>query len=373
MKIFNSAIVAMLIMLVSCKPTKYADLDEGLYANMETNKGEILLKLEFESTPVTVANFISLAEGTNDYVTDSLKGKPYYNGIVFHRVIPNFMIQGGDPTGTGLGSPGYKFIDEFPKDSVGELLLKHDAPGKLSMANSGPVTNGSQFFITHKDTPWLDGKHTVFGNVVKGQTVVDSIQQNDTIKNVEIVKIGKEAKKFKANKLFSEFFAEFEKETLRKEEMAKKAIGNTLKMFEENEEKATELASGLKFYVTETKNGEYPKTGASVKVNYAGYFTDGKLFDTSFKSVAKAYGKYNEQKDKKDGYQPFTTIYGPEARLIPGFREALQKMKIGDRAMVFIPAHLGYGSQGAKGVIPPNTDLVFELELVGLDSTKSDI
>ena len=175
MKLVKFIIGTFLLLIISCKPTKYADLEDGLYANMETNKGEILLKLEFEKTPITVANFVSLANGTNKQLADSLKGKPYYNGVAFHRVIKTFMIQGGDPTGTGEGNPGYKFIDEFPKDSIGGLLLKHNKPGTLSMANSGPTTNGSQFFITHKETSWLDGKHTVFGNVIEGQSVVDSI------------------------------------------------------------------------------------------------------------------------------------------------------------------------------------------------------
>ncbi len=331
---------------------------------METNKGTILLKLEFENTPVTVANFVSLAEGTNEQLADSLKGKPYYNGLTFHRVLNNFMIQGGDPTGTGEGNPGYKFMDEFPKNENGHLLLKHDKPGILSMANSGPATNGSQFFITHKETSWLDGKHTVFGNVIEGQSVVDSIVQNDVIEKVEIIKIGKSAKKFKADKEFSKYM---EEQSL-KEEKIKEVADKSLKEFDKNLIKAKELPSGLKIYITETKNGEFPNKGVSVKVNYAGYFTDGRLFDTSYSSIAKDYDVYDENRDKKNGYAPFTTIYSPEAQLIPGFREGLQQMRVGDKAMLFIPSHLGYGAQGAGGVVPPNTDLVFVLELVELVS-----
>lgn len=364
MKIHNYIIILLSIIVISCKPTKYADLEDGLYANMETNKGAILLKLEFEKTPVTVANFVSLANGTNNYVGDSLKGKPYYNGIVFHRVIKDFMIQGGDPTGTGSGDPGYKFLDEFPKDKNGNLILKHDKAGTLSMANSGPSTNGSQFFITHKETSWLDGKHTVFGNVVKGQAVVDSIIQNDTIKNVEIIKIGKAAKKFKAAKIFSIFYVIYESEILLKEAKIQKVIANKLASFSENSVKADTLPSGLKIIITKTLNGEFPPKGVNVKVNYAGYFTDGKLFDTSYKEIAKAYEVYDETRDKQKGYVPLTTVYGPDAQLIAGFREGLQKMRIGDKAMIFIPSHLGYGAQGTGSLIPPNTDLVFELELV---------
>tara|TARA_R110001583_G_scaffold5921_3_gene31201 strand:- start:2843 stop:3949 length:1107 start_codon:yes stop_codon:yes gene_type:complete len=364
MKVFKLVLVIFSLLVVSCKPTKYTDLEDGIYADMITNKGTVLLKLEFEKTPITVANFVSLADGTNGQVADSIKGKHFYDGLVFHRVIKDFMCQGGDPLGTGSGDPGYKFIDEFPKDSLGNLLLKHDKAGVLSMANSGPTTNGSQFFITYKDTPWLDGKHTVFGNVVKGQSVVDSIAQYDTIKKVEIIKVGKLAKNFKADKVFNTYFSENKEKTRLKEEKLQIVFANKLKSFEENKVKATELPSGLKFVITETNNGETPVIGSKVKVNYAGYFTTGKLFDTSFKEVAKTYETYDERRDQQNGYAPFETIYGPEARLIPGFREGLQQMKIGDKAIIFIPFHLGYGAQGAGHVIPPNSDLVFELELV---------
>ncbi len=359
-------ILSVLSVVVSCKPTKYANLDNGLYANMDTNKGAILLKLTYNKTPITVANFVSLAKGTNHEVIDSLKGKPFYNGLIFHRVIKDFMIQGGDPTGTGEAGPGYSFKDEFPKDANGKLLLKHDKAGTLSMANAGPDTNGSQFFITHKATPWLDGKHSVFGYVVKGQNVVDAIAKNDTIKSVEIIKIGATARKFKAAKEFSSFYKIYAEKLKIKQEKIQRAIDNTVAKINKNLAKAEVLPSGLKIAITETKNGNFPKKGVKVKVNYAGYFTNGKLFDTSYKEIAKAYQVYNEAKDKQHGYAPFTTVYGPDARLIAGFKEGIQHMKIGDKAMLYIPSYLGYGEQGAGHVIPPNTDLVFELELVDL-------
>ena len=369
MKFLKLVVIVLLIVTSACKPTKYTDLEDGMYADLVTNKGTILLKLEFEKTPITVANFVSLANGTNKQVVDSLKGINFYNGLIFHRVLNNFMIQTGDPLATGYGGPGYKFIDEFPKDNDGNLILKHDKAGVLSMANWGPPnTNGSQFFITHKDTPWLDGKHTVFGNVLKGQTVVDSIVQNDTIKTLEIIKVGKLAKKFKAAKIFDAFYVDYEKKLKATQEKIEAATAKAFERFTQNEAKATELTSGLKIFITETKNGEVPTTGAKVKVAYAGYFTDGKLFDTSYKEVAEAFGMYDSNRDKKNGYQPFSTEYGPEASLISGFKEGLQQLKIGDKAMLFIPAHLGYGAQGAGKIIPPNTDLVFEIELVSLDT-----
>jgi len=364
MKYLSINIVILILLVTACKPTKYTDLDDGLYANMETSKGSILLKLEFEKTPITVANFVSLANGTNEYVADSLKGKPFYNGIVFHRVIKDFMIQGGDPMGTGAGSPGYKFQDEFPKDENDSLMLKHDRSGILSMANSGPRTNGSQFFITHKETPWLNGKHTVFGNVVKGQTVVDSIAQNDEIINVEIIQIGKAAKSFKAGEEFTKSFEKYKNDQEEIANALKETIANTLTKIEENKLKMVELPSGLKYVITATKDGEKPKVGAKVKVHYAGYFTDGKMFDTNYKDVAMDYQVYSEDRDKQNGYTPFDTICGPEGRTVAGFKEGLMQMKIGDKAMLFIPAHLAWGAQGSGQVIPPNSDVIFEVEIV---------
>ena len=172
-------------------------LPDGLYAEMETSKGKIVLQLEFEKTPLTVANFVGLAEGTKNYSKDGgppkAQGKPFYDGLAFHRVIPDFMIQGGDPQGNGRGGPGYRFRNEIVPS------LKHDRAGILSMANAGPDTNGSQFFITHKETPWLDGKHTVFGRVIEGQNVVNQIAQGDTIKTIKIVRVGDKAKAFKGD------------------------------------------------------------------------------------------------------------------------------------------------------------------------------
>ena len=173
------------------------DYKKGLFAEMKTNKGEILIYLEMDKTPMTVANFVGLAEGD---IENNAKpaGEPYYDGITFHRVIADFMIQGGDPQGSGMGGPGYKFRDEF------HPTLKHDKPGILSMANAGPGTNGSQFFITHKATPWLDGRHSVFGHVIEGQDVVDAIQQGDVIEHIKIVRKGKEVRQFDAAQIFAD-------------------------------------------------------------------------------------------------------------------------------------------------------------------------
>jgi cyclophilin family peptidyl-prolyl cis-trans isomerase len=193
----------IICLFIACN-NQYPALDEGLYANILTEKGSIIIKLEIEKAPITVANFVSLSEGENTMVSDEFKTKKFYNGLKFHRVIQDFMIQGGDPLGIGSGGPGYRFDDEFSD-------LTHDGPGILSMANSGPATNGSQFFITHKATPWLDGKHTVFGQVVEGLEVVDSIEQNDIINEVKIIRKGVEADKFDAPTLFKKYFEQTKK------------------------------------------------------------------------------------------------------------------------------------------------------------------
>ena len=204
-------LIASILIFTGCKTGKYADLGDGIFADIQTTKGEIVVKLYQDATPVTVANFVSLAEGNSEFVEEKFKGKPYYDGLIFHRVIKDFMLQGGCPDGTGRGNPGYKFKDEFVD------TLKHSKKGLLSMANSGPTTNGSQFFITHKPTPWLDGKHTVFGEVIKGMEVVDSIANVKTVpqdkpevdvvmNKVQIIRNGKVAKKFDANEVMGDYF-----------------------------------------------------------------------------------------------------------------------------------------------------------------------
>ena len=195
----NLLILISILTLNSCNMNNYSDLSDGLYADIETSKGNIVLQLYFEQVPTTVSNFVALAEGNHPVVDEQHSGKPYYNGLKFHRVIENFMIQGGDPTGTGSGGPGYQFDDEFSSD------LTHDGPGILSMANSGPGTNGSQFFITHVETPWLDGKHSIFGKVSSGQDIVDNVEQEDIIKSINIVRLGENANNFDAPNIFENY------------------------------------------------------------------------------------------------------------------------------------------------------------------------
>lgn len=358
--------------LISCKE-EYPELEDGMYAEFNTSMGPIVAELYFEETPMTVASFVSLAEGTSKMVDSTYEGKKYYEGLIFHRVIDGFMIQGGDPTGTGSGGPGYKYPDEFV-DS-----LSHDSKGVLSMANAGPGTNGSQFFITLAPVQQLDGKHTVFGKIVKGQDVVDSIGKTETgqrdrpvkdvvMNEVNIIRKGSAAKNFDAPKVFESELAaieaEKEAEAKKMEEMAQKKAEE----FEALEAEADSLDSGLKIYFENKGEGEKPNNGQKVMVNYSGYFADGTIFDTNRPELAKEFGIFDHRRETAGGYQPMAMVYGPDAPMIPGFKEGIQQMSIGDEAVLWIPSHLGYGERGAGGVIPPNTDLIFKIELVEMAS-----
>ena len=341
-----------------CK-TQHPDLESGLYADIQTNKGSILLKLAYDKAPITVANFVSLSEGENPKVSEEFKSKKYYNGIKFHRVIPDFMIQGGDPTGTGSGGPGYKFDDEFTD-------LSHKGPGVLSMANAGPGTNGSQFFITHKATPWLDGKHSVFGEVISGQEVVDSIQQNDQIEEVVIIRKGKEAKQFDAPDVFVTYFDQ--KEIIAKEREAKlNAIKETnVSKFDALKSKATTTKSGLQYQIITKGSGAAVKSTNKATVHYAVYFIDGTLLETSKLEIAEANNQVNIQRKNANQYNPIQATVGPEDSMIEGFKEGLRLLSQGDEATLFLPYTLAYGANGVQG-IPPQSDLIFEVEVVSVD------
>lgn len=364
MKVINSILFICLIALGACKTAKYSDLDDGLYADLQTDKGDILLKLEYEVVPITVANFVTLAEGTNPYVDEDHKEKRFYDGLKFHRIVKNFMIQGGDPRGNGSGDPGYKFEDEFPMNEEGNLELSHDQAGILSMANSGPDSNGSQFFITHKETKFLDGVHTVFGHVVRGQEVVDSIAQDDVINKIEIIRIGREAKQFDAANEFASYFVKIEEKQKLAQELKEKQKEDLIQFVMENEPTAKVLPSGLKVISIKKGSGEKPVIGTKVNVFYAGYFMTGDLFDSNIKEVAEAHGKYDRRREQMRGYDAIQMDYSPDAALIQGFREGLQQLNYGDKVLLIIPSHLAYGEQGSRGVIPPNADLLFQLEIV---------
>lgn len=370
----NFKFIILLVLATSflaCKSQKYPSLGEGMYVDIQTTKGDIVVQLEFEKTPNTVANFVSLTEAENTLVDEKYKGKRYYDGVKFHRVIKDFMIQSGDPEGTGRGGTGYKFGDEFPLDDEGNLVLTHNGAGILSMANSGPNTNSSQFFITHKETPHLDGKHSVFGHVVMGQEVVDSIAQDDVINRIDIIRNGKAAKSFDAPTVFSESMKAFETEMEKKAEEqklraenAEMAMKEMAAFIEENKGKAKKLASGLRMMTVKKGSGVKPTIGNDVYIDYSGFFEDGRLFGSSVADVARKFNIYDERADQAKQYQPFSRVYSKEAKLIPGFREGMLNMEFGEKTILFVPSHLGYGEKGYGRSIPPNADLVFEIEIV---------
>jgi peptidylprolyl isomerase len=360
---------SLVLNLTSCK-AQYPDLEDGIYAEFITNKGVMVAKLNYETTPITVANFVSLAEGENTMVDKKFKKKKFYNGIIFHRVIDKFMIQGGDPTGTGSGDAGYKFMDEFSPD------LKHDKPGILSMANSGANTNGSQFFITEVPKPNLDNRHSVFGELVIGLDVQDSISnvevdRNDKpiedviIEELNIIRKGKAAKKFDAPNIFVNHFAEAERIAKEKEEKAAAILKATQDKFKAQKEKAITLPSGLKYLITEKGTGEKLPETAELTTHYAVYFEDGSLLDTSKLETAEALDAVNERKKAHNAYQPITAEIGPDAKMIAGFKEGLQQLSVGDKATLFIPYHLAYGESGNRG-IPGKTNIIFEVEVLEL-------
>ncbi|MEJ2112360.1 MAG: peptidylprolyl isomerase [Flavobacteriaceae bacterium] len=366
----KSIALILLITLSSCQE-KYADLEDGIYAEFVTNKGTMVAKLFYDKTPVTVANFVSLAEGTNTMVDSTYKGKKFYEGIIFHRVIDSFMIQGGDPTGTGSGNPGYRFMDEFDPD------LKHDKPGILSMANSGPATNGSQFFITEVPTPHLNNRHTVFGELVLGLDVLDTISnvettqpgnkpvEDVTINQLNIIRKGSDAKAFDAANIFKNHFAEAERREKEKQEKQEAIIKANKEKFNEQEQNATTLPSGLQYTITEKGSGDKLPSSAKDLTHYAVYFDNGKLLETSKLEVAEANDVVNQARKEADQYQPIPADISPDARMIPGFKEGLQQLSIGDKATLFIPYHLAYGEAGNRG-IPPKSDLIFEVEIIEL-------
>jgi FKBP-type peptidyl-prolyl cis-trans isomerase len=307
-------------------------MNNGIYAKFTTSKGDILVQLEHEKTPGTVGNFVALANGNLENAVKP-QGTPYYDGLKFHRVIPDFMIQGGCPQGTGTGNPGYKFDDEFHPD------LKHDAPGKLAMANSGPATNGSQFYITHVPTPWLDGKHTVFGSVIEGQDIVDAVAQGDELKSIEIIRVGDVAEKFNAVEAFRTFEGSREKREAEEKAKQKEILDSVAAGYDETE-------SGLRYKIIQKGNGKQATKGAKVSVHYKGQLLDGTVFDSSYKRK-----------------KPIDFSVGV-GQVIAGWDEGILMLKVGDKARLVIPSNLGYGESGAGGVIPPNATLIFDVELM---------
>jgi len=311
-----------------------AALGDGIFARLSTSKGDIVVRLEYQKTPITVCNFIALAEGK----MNAAGGKPFYNGLAFHRVINDFMIQGGDPLGNGTGGPGYRFPDEF------DSTLKHNGPGVLSMANAGPNTNGSQFFITHVATPWLDGKHTVFGRVVQGQNVVNAIRQGDKIEKITIIRNGAQANAFKADQAtFDALVRNAGSAASAKLRVQREA---DLALIAKKYPGATVTPSGLRYVIQKAGTGPKPSAGSTAVVNLKGLFLSDEYFTNT---------------DLTGGAQELPVGIG---RIMTGLDEAIMDMTAGEKRTVILPPELAYGERGVENAIPPNSFIVFEIELV---------
>lgn len=417
------------------KKEKSPKLEAGMYAKFNTTKGIILCELEFEKAPMTVANFIGLAEG--NFMVDSINyNKPYYDSVQFHRVIANFMIQGGDPKGNGSGGPSHRMYDETRKD------LLHSGPGILSMANSDPQrskipfsntghTNGSQFFITHNATPHLDGLHTVFGHVIYGQNIVDSIAKGDYMIEVTIIRKGKAAKSFDATSIYKgESFNKTPEgqialvkkneglitsyksqiETLKKESEAQTKEKKKLKIDTElnalkselanlesqNKNMADNLAQAKKaktenirvaqcksmsikdynlFFLTEIQkkypNAKQTASGMVYVINNPG---DSVRITPGASVEAHCTGNFRRDDSKffstKDGQgKPMTFKYKVD-RMVPGWEEGLAMLGAGGKATFFIPYHLAYGPNGRGNAIAPYSDLIFTTDVITVTSAK---
>ena len=372
------------VLLTSCIQGKYKDLEAGIYAEIQTNKGNILLELYTENVPKTVANFIALVEGTNSRLVDSLKGKNFYDNIIFHRVVPNFVIQAGGFTSEGRKSTGYLFGDEFPRNKSGNIIYKHDDQGVLSMANGGPLTNNSQFFITHRAIPHLDGKHSVFGKAIinclelkklqKAYTdtlqlknainvtrmeVINKVSQKDTIITINIIRIGAKAQDFNAAKTFDEEVIKFNKsqEEIAKEEnkieeerYASYLLKKKSFLIDMEESKARKTGTGLRILKLKKTKGKKVFISKKVTANYTLYTADGKKMNSS-EDIGKpiVFNLNNKQKP-----------------MISGLKEGLLSMRLGEKSRFFIPYTIGFGNQ-KFGPFPSKSDLVFEVEILKID------
>ena len=378
-------IALFFILFISCIPAKYRGLKEGMYAEIVTNKGNILLELYTEKVPKTVANFVALVEGTNGKLLDSLKGKNFYEGIIFHRVVPNFVIQGGGFSSSGKKSAGYVFTDEFPRNEDGNLIYKHDDQGVFSMANGGKGTNNSQFFITHRAIPHLNGKHSVFGKTIINSlerkelqkkhtdslqlkraitlarmTVVNKIVQNDTINTVGIIRIGATAKNFNAAVVFAAEENKFKsaEENSAREVEAKKEIAEEKRyatylkkkiifLEEKNESKARKTGTGLRVLMLKETSGKRVLASQKVTAKYTVFTADGKRVKSS-----------------DDINKPTVFDLNDTSRpMISGLKEGILSLKEGEKARLFIPYMIGFGNK-KFGPFPAKSDLVFEVEIL---------
>nr|AGS52848.1 peptidyl-prolyl cis-trans isomerase [uncultured bacterium contig00011] len=337
-------IIGVIIIVSAVETVDAQTLGDGLFARITTNRGDIVVRLEYERAPLTVCNFVALAEGK----MNAARGKPYYDGLIFHRVISrgngdaqDFMIQGGCPQGTGRGGPGYSFPDEI------DPVLKHDKPGILSMANAGPGTNGSQFFITIVPTPHLDGLHTVFGQVVQGQNIVNTTRRGDKINKVTIIRNGAAANNFKADQEnFDRLLKQTETAAANKVQAQRQSDLAKIKADYPNMQ---QTSSGIFYTIQKQGTGDKPARGKNVSVHYTGKLLSGNVFD-----------------DSRLRGSPIEFQAGA-GRVIQGWDETVMDMRVGERRIVIIPPELAYGERAVgNGLIPPNSFLIFDMELVNI-------
>ncbi len=330
----SAIVVALSVLAVFPAVAQGKALADGLYAEIKTERGTIVCSLEYGKSPMTVTNFIGLAEGI--FKINGASGRKFYDGLTFHRVDKGFVIQGGDPKGDGSGGPGYQFPNEIRHD------LKHDAPGVLAMANSGPDTNGSQFYITMEPAPWLDGGYNVFGHVVQGMEVVTAIKPGDHMISVRILRVGAAAGAFAVTQQSFDTMVAGARSAV--EDKKKKDRVAALAIIKKQWPKLTTTKSGLMYEVLANGSGASPTSGVTVSVKYKGSLLDGRVFDSTESRGAPVTFQVD--------------------RVIKGWTEALLMMKRGEKRRLVIPPELGYGEKGYPGVIPPNAFLVFEVELV---------
>ena len=354
-KIFKIiAAVIIVIFIFSCNMTNSIK-EDGLYAYIKTSMGNFLIKFNYEEAPITVGNFIALSSGEQEFAdpkTGETVKKPFYDGLIFHRIIKNKIIQGGCPIGNGAGNPGYSFVDEL-SDS-----LRFDSAGIMAMANSGSNTNGSQFFITLAPIPSLYGKYTVFGKVIDGMKTIEKINnvkideknkpyKDVYIKEIKIIRKGDKAKSFNA---LEEFNSPKNKENALKKnlEIRSGMAKEFLKSLGVDENKLITARTGLKYFILNNGKGIAPVKGDKIVANYAGYLEDGTKFDSSY-----------------DRNTPIEMTIGI-GQVIQGWDEALLAMHEGEKRILIIPPKLGYGESGMPPAIPPQSTLIFEVELISV-------
>lgn len=333
--------------------------EKGIYAELNTNKGKIVMSLSYEKAPMTVANFIGLAEGTIKNASYP-KGKPFYNGSIWHRVVKGHVIQGGSPAidkapeKEETSATGYEIPNEIND-------LSHNKAGMLGMANSGPHTNTCQFYITLADRSYLDGNYTIFGEVTEGMDVVNIIAQGDTIRTVKIIRIGKEAKRFKVDDAIFARLVDTQWKKVKNEEAERKTKDEAF--IKSNYPGLTSTAGGLRFKVLSEGKGVRSFSDSLITASYTGRLINGTTFVSSAESGRPAVNIPAEK---------FTVNIGKD-QIIKGLKMALTEMNQGEKRLLVVAPELAFGQNGfyarnvpgqKRFVISPGEILILEVTLI---------